>query len=131
MGYPAIPLMYPFTLSTLATQYAKHIIKPKWHSEENVKHYTVPLLILHGQDDFEVKVWQSQSLFKAAIGARGASEGAKTKSSPVIRTIGKEGVLNTFKSVWYLEVAHAGHNTVPAHLVVQDTIESWLESHQL
>ncbi len=110
-------------------QYAKFIIKPKWISEENVKHYKVPLLILHGKDDFEIGVWQSEALFKAAIGARGSSE--KTKRLPVARQVGREGVLNTFDSVWYLEVAHAGHNTVPAHMIVQDTIEAWLLSHQL
>lgn len=114
-----------------------------------------PILIIHGSRDFEILPWQARKLFVEAVSARigkqvgEPAEDVTTALAPEhtgkgiqkydgydIRPLpGREAWLWTSQKqskdvtrtgdVWYLEVKHAGHNSLSKFQVVADTIEAW------
>lgn len=123
LGYPNVPLLYPFSLFTKSAEIAKNYVREKWHSVVHVQEVTCPVLILHGTKDFEIRSWQSMKIFEAIITGKPFKQ--------TLHKIAGDGELTIAGPNWYLEVYHGGHNTLSSFQVVIDTMESWLIDNEL
>ncbi|KAJ3273556.1 hypothetical protein HDV01_004323 [Terramyces sp. JEL0728] len=150
IGYPMVPVLLPFHGFPQLEKWIKSKIVDKWSSHLKMSSITTPILIMHGLKDFEIKSWQAEANFLEAISGRTGNKVLddgywqirnrphKTKfdhkdvQGLSITHLDHEGELWSLNSdenpVWFLRVAYAGHNDLARHLVVKDTIESWLES---
>jgi abhydrolase domain-containing protein 12 len=149
IGYPMVPLLRPFHGFPRMEAWIKTKMVDKWLSHRKMRDIKVPILILHGKKDFEIRPWQAQALFYEAMGGRaeqnyfplsddgfwelrGKEEFNNQRIDMVITTLaGDEGELWSFDEqnpIWLLQVSNGGHNTMSIHQIVDDTIESWLAS---
>ncbi len=124
LGYPVVPLMYPFSFSKLFSNYAKKLIYDQWPSQDLIRNVTCPILILHGSRDIEIASWQPKTLFDSALTAQSSVQ-------PTHRLIPGEGELWLAPQLWYLDVKHGGHNSLSNYEIVFDTLEAWLLQHEL
>ena len=123
LGYPMVPILYPFSLSSVAAKYVKLLVKDQWNSQINIQNVTSPILIMHGSQDYEIQVWQAKALVSAAL--------SNKSQKHAVRTLPGEGELWIADALWYLEVLHGGHNTLSSFQVVVDTIDAWLVHNSL
>jgi hypothetical protein len=123
LGYPNVPLLYPFSLFSHTAALAKYCVIEKWHSEAHIQDVACPVLIFHGKKDFEIKSWQSRKLFDAV------SAGKPFKKT--LHKVADDGELSISGPNWYLEVYHGGHNNLASFQVVIDTMESWLIDNEI
>ncbi|KAJ3299703.1 hypothetical protein HK104_007631 [Borealophlyctis nickersoniae] len=160
LGYPMVPLLYPFRFVPWLAPHVKALIVERWESVKNVRDVRVPVLIIHGGSDFEILPWQARALFVESLGSRlgkqiveppadkASAFAANRDHSHIlpydgyhIRPLaGEEAWLwisdlgplrEEMGDVWYLEVKHAGHNTLSQFEVVADGLKEWAETHGL
>ncbi|KAJ3149996.1 hypothetical protein HDU89_003453 [Geranomyces variabilis] len=139
LGYPMIPLLWPFKHHPQLAAKARSLVAERWDSEVNLSGATTwPVLFLHGAQDFEIPSWHARRLFRAVVGARlGREVGQDTwaedgelQDSAVETTqfAGSEAALYRSKEkapVWFLEVRQAGHNTLADFEIVRTCISAW------
>ncbi|KAJ3022504.1 hypothetical protein HKX48_006046 [Thoreauomyces humboldtii] len=122
LGYPMMPLLWPFKHHPRLADKVKGLVSEQWNSIENIRQITQwPVLLVHGKTDYEILPSHSKLLLQAAAGV-GDEELLSGHQMP-----GDEGVLfrEADGRVWYLEVKHAGHNGLGYFQVVTDTILAW------
>jgi abhydrolase domain-containing protein 12 len=149
IGYPNVPILRPFLGNKRLEPWVKQFIHDKWSSHLKMSSIPVPILLLHGQQDYEIKPWHAKALFLEGVSGRLGSrlcsgegywevrDGSSNLESfdSCNKTVldGQEGELWSFDDksnpIWLLFVKHAGHNDLSVHQVVGDTIESWLSFH--
>jgi hypothetical protein len=149
IGYPNVPILRPFLGNRILESWVKQVIRDKWSSHLKMSSIPVPVLLMHGHKDYEIKPWHAKALFLEGVGGRlgtrlcsGDGYWELRKDNFKIESIdsctmtkldGEEGVLWSFDDkdnpIWLLLVRHAGHNDLSTHQIVNDTLESWLSFH--
>ncbi|TPX55862.1 hypothetical protein PhCBS80983_g04966 [Powellomyces hirtus] len=156
LGYPMMPLLWPFKHHPDIAEKAKSLVGEKWDSANNIKQTgNWPVLLLHGRGDYEILPWQSRALFRNAVSARYGRQTPELSKdlSEFDPTRGPDDVIVSVKpnanyqvriyprnegwlymshpvkgdsgKVWYLDVLHAGHNSLGKFQIVDDVIQEW------
>ncbi|KAI8924904.1 Alpha/Beta hydrolase protein [Entophlyctis helioformis] len=150
IGYPMVPLLAPFRGWHVGEKWIKSRMIDRWDSVHKIRSIRAPILIIHGKADFEIRPWQGRALFLEAAGGRIGKKlvqddgywqlrrsplkfSARELPDVIVTELSpEEGDLWSLDApadpaspVWFLEVAHAGHNTLSKFQVVNDTIDSW------
>jgi abhydrolase domain-containing protein 12 len=138
--YPYIPLLKPFSYKESWSQYAQSVVSVRWNGLERIQHLKCPILLIHGQGDFELPIQFSKRLFVAAIGAEGVTLPTMVSEEThfkhyMIQPIENEANLwiskDTQQRVWLLNIFQGGHNNLHRFHLVQDGIRQWLEEHDI
>ncbi|KAJ3158417.1 hypothetical protein HDU86_002886 [Geranomyces michiganensis] len=137
LGYPMLPLLWPFKHHPLLAEKARSLVAERWNSEVALAGATDwPILLLHGAKDFEIPSWHARRLFRAVVGARvGRKLGVdaftvdgELSDFSVTKFAGNEAALYRSKEhapAWFLEVDQAGHNTLADFEIVETVIAAW------
>ncbi|KAI8820648.1 Alpha/Beta hydrolase protein [Fimicolochytrium jonesii] len=155
IGYPIVPLLWPFKHHPATTERVKGFVSERWNSTHYLRETPgVPLLLVTGSRDFEILPWQARSLFTSSVSARLSKDITVPKENvgtalakdhpkevtrhdgyvvrPLVRDEGwlwvaDRGENGDRDDVWYLEVKHGGHNSVASFQVVEDTLKAFVE----
>jgi alpha-beta hydrolase superfamily lysophospholipase len=129
MDYPGISiLLSPLKLVPEWREWISPYIADHFNNSQNLHDLkpteTMPLLLIHGQDDREVPSKNSRLLFTELTGFEDYEGDSKS-----VERYQEANIYRFTKGrfpVTYLEVAHAGHNDIQYHFnVVFDEIESF------
>ncbi|TPX59024.1 hypothetical protein SpCBS45565_g07856 [Spizellomyces sp. 'palustris'] len=71
LGYPMVPLLWPFKHHPSLATKAKSFVVERWESSRNIRDtHGWPVLLVHGSRDYEILPWQARNLFLQAVSAR-------------------------------------------------------------
>lgn len=146
IGYPRIPLLRVFHGTPMLEDWVKKRVMDKLESHKKLGFVKVPVLLIHGAKDRDIRPWQAKANFLEALGerigrrlvsekywdVRETSFKLKEEKEMVITTLeGEEGELwkaTNGLPLWLLLVKHATHNDLAIHHVVHDVIEDFVKS---
>ncbi|KAJ3105013.1 Monoacylglycerol lipase abhd12 [Phlyctochytrium planicorne] len=75
--YPTIPLLRPFTINPISSEYAKSKVVERWETFRAIRDVKCPILLVHGHSDVEIQIWQAKLNFYAAVEGRLAFLGSQ------------------------------------------------------
>ncbi|KAJ3098950.1 hypothetical protein HDU96_010881 [Phlyctochytrium bullatum] len=71
LSYPMVPLLKPFSYNPNTADLAKSFVRERWETSNMIQNVTgSPILIVHGQRDAEIEIWQARKNFFSAIQGR-------------------------------------------------------------
>ena len=136
LGYTPIPLLRPFLGNPDAEKWIKNQTLVKFDNVNKVGQITRPILILHGRNDWDVAVWQSQALFLEAATARSKTKwkdegywnlrrGAFALDKSIDVQHLDEAEIWNIGNLWLVQVEHCSHNNLAEYVIVDDAIAQW------